>query len=186
MTEELLNASNAAHTFGIEAAARIGEYTRSLMYHKFTGQPKRGILCRLLPAIPMLTKQDWIAVGVDEADLTDCPSSFSVDDFDVQPIKVLGADCSPWWETGALFYEIAESRLAREDCERRLTLRRVTRSEWLRHVHYERSARRDAERIAQELLNKRREAFAYQTMADLVTTIVELAERNERGTQEEG
>jgi len=140
------------------AASALREYARSMMYHKFTGMPKRGIARRVMPFFVLMPPAEWLRLGVDPADFEEPGSSLT----------------SVWWASDAPFYEISERRLCREDFEKRLAARQVDRLEWRRHSSFERKMRRNPPtkgRSADDL-----ERVAYRIMGELVSTILQISE----------
>ncbi len=116
------------------AADALNTFTRSLMYHKFTGMPKRGMIHRIMPPILVADRAYWAARGVPAEQLVG-----------TEPYL------HPWWDDGSLLYEIMENRLAREDYERRLAARQVTYYEWeLRHRRSRYSKKKPPAHAAQE------------------------------------
>lgn len=166
------------------SAHAVNDFLRSMMYHKFTGMPKRGFLCRIMPPIVLLSRDQWIARGVDPNDLVG--DEFEVHDVDTGK-KTRAVHWKPWWERGDLFYEIAEERLDREDYHRRLAARKVEKFEWRsRESSRRRMAKLERERYTPGIIAKH-EAFAYNLMGELVGMTLRLAERNDRGrTEDEG
>lgn len=184
VTEEakLMNEAvfNALATPSAEEKAReaVNSFWRSYMYHKFTGMPKRGMMARIMPPLDVKTKAEWLALGIAETDLRQVEHVTYYADVG-KPVTLPSDRCVPRWETGQLFYEIAETRLDREDYQRRLGARRVPRYEWQMREssrRKERSYRRDnpGSRALCDI-----EDFAYAVMGDLVQQILILANSKE-------
>lgn len=148
------------------AADALNEYTRFLMYHKFTGRPKRGFMHRIMPSQDLHPLGRWLAWGV-PAELLD-------------RVEFEGSELYSFAYDGPLFYEIAETRLAREDFERRLAARTVEKWEWYSRERMRRGILR-AHRRSQDTRGERQEAFAYNLMGQLVTGIVAHAQRTTDG-----
>jgi hypothetical protein len=107
----------AASPAAIEAAAAVNAYTRSLMYHKHTGMPRRGMLSMLLPPVQLY--------AVEELERRGWP---------YDPADVVTADgvryARPDWETGALLYELVEAELVGRELEALVAARRASRVQW--------------------------------------------------------
>lgn len=118
---------------GAKAVDAVDRWTRDQLFpkHYFTKRPKRSIINRIMPPIPMKTKEEWLALGVRECDLEEQETT-------EYPSGERSKYHHPWWERGWLFYEIVEDRLRREDFEIRLMCRQVGRREWERHRKEER------------------------------------------------
>lgn len=147
------------------------------MYHRFTGMPKRGFAHRIMPPCNLHTLDYWEKLGIGRELLRE---PFVDPDHGV-PLYSFVFD-------GPLFYEIAETRLAREDFERRLAARTVPKYEWRSHEKARRGIIR-AHRRTPGPTSEQQEAFAYTLMGGLVAGIVEHAQRKEthgRGTEKAG
>lgn len=149
------------------AAAVTGCYIRSLMYHKFTGMPKRGLMRQLLPPCDMHTLDYWAKLGVGPELLREPWTD-----------PELGVPLYSFVFDGPVFYEVAERRLDREDYERRLAARTVQRWEWYSREKSRRGILR-AHRRSPGPTGEQQEAFAYNLMGGLVAGIVAHARRTE-------
>ena len=100
------------------ASDAVNDWTRSRLFHKFTRMPVRGFMPRIMPPIEIQSITYWATRGVPERDLVAAHAPRGQIHY------------HPWWETGALLYEIIERKLDREDYQRRLADRTVSRWEW--------------------------------------------------------
>lgn len=178
MNEAIFAKLSEPSEFAENAATAVCQYTRSLMYHRFTGMPKRGFFRRICPVLPVKTREEWLAIGVRPEHLVT---------YDAHgPKGTLVEGVQPAWESGDVFYEIAENRLDREDYERRLAARKVEKWEWYSR---QRSRRRVAyyNRLSNEKMftGEQREVFAYNLMGEILGMTLALAERNDRGNRNE-
>lgn len=149
------------------AASAVFDCTRFLLYHRFTGRLKRGFTCRILPPRALRTQDEWAARGISASLLGD--------------LTVLdGKELYAFVYDGELFYEIAETRLAREDYSRRLSARTVAKWEWRLRQASLRKLRRSFARVPGPT-SEQQEAFAYTVMGELVAGIVAHARRTEGG-----
>lgn len=146
----------------------MNEYTRFLMYHRFTGRPKRGFMHRIMPSQTLHPLGRWLSWGV-PAELLD-------------RVEFEGSVLYAFVYDGELFYEIAETKLAREDFERRLAARRVEKWEWYSRERLRRGILR-AHKRSPHLKGEGQEAYAYNLMWQLVTRIVAHAQRNTDGEE---
>lgn len=161
-----------------ESANETNSYLRSQMYLRFTGMPRRGFFRLILPPVPVKTREEWLAMGVPEADLREHHVIYTEDGPTTRRDAV---GVCPWWEKGDLFYEIAENRLSREDYERRLAARTVDKWEWRsREQSRRRMAKLEREKYTPGVIAKH-EAFAYTVMGEIAGTTLALAERNDSG-----
>lgn len=137
------------------------------MYHKFTGQPKRGLMRQIMPPMELHPLAYWERLGVG-------PQYLHRTDFEGQELYSFVFD-------GPVFYEIAERRLEREDFERRVAARTVQKWEWYSREKLRRGILR-AYRRSPESRGDEQEAFAYNLMGELVAGIV----RHAQGKQTDG
>jgi hypothetical protein len=87
-------AALSAETVVDAAADAFNQFTRSLMYHRFTGRPKRGVMYRIFAFVELHPKDHWLGMGVPESDLVEAENVKSLD-------GVEGPLYHPWWETAA-------------------------------------------------------------------------------------
>lgn len=127
------------------------------MYHRFTRQPKRGLMRQIMPPMDLHPVDYWLKLGVPERLL--------------ERVEFEGHILCSFVYDGPVFYEIAERRLEREDFERRVAARTVERWEWYSREKLRRSIIR-AHRRSPHLHGEQQEAFAYNLMGQLVTGIV--------------
>jgi len=147
------------------AADALNSYTRSLMYHRFTGMPKRGFMHQIMPAKALHPLAHWDRLGVPRSELEG-------------PVTCGAATgLYSWVLDGPLFYEIAERRLAREDFDRRLAARQVQRWEWESHAKLQRSLKRTYARGLTRLTLDQQEERAYQIMGELVALLRSIPEK---------
>lgn len=142
----------------------VNNWVRSQMRLPFTGMPRRGILRQIMSAIDVRTKEEWLARGVREEDLV----AVVIDD----PVLY-----SPWYETGLLCYEVMERRLERQDYERRLVERRVSRSEW----HWRNGVGRRPDPEGNAARSRRAEDMVYSTLGNIVGQIRSLQTKKSPG-----
>lgn len=160
ISEEFFQKLSADTPEARRATDAINNYTRSLMYHRFTGMPKRGFMHQITPAQQLRPLAYWDRLGVPRSELQG-PSEFD------------GQELYSWVLDGPLFYEIAERRLAREDFERRLAARQVPRWEWRSHEKLRRSLRRPCVGADRPILTlDQQEQRAYQIFGELVALIL--------------
>ncbi len=145
------------------AVDAIYEFTRSLMYHKFTGMPVRGFMRRIMPAQKLYRECELAAIGLT---VNDCNKGYPLQPGE-EPLY------SPWWPTDTPLYEVIEDRLDREDCERRLAARTVPKYEW--QTRYRSARRRTKESHARKL---RIENLVDGLLTDFAAAALHLARKN--------
>jgi hypothetical protein len=135
MTTSPTSLTDAVFTFSDgplgAAAADADNWTRWQLRHRWTGMPRRGFLCQIMPPVNIYPVADLEAWGWPYA-----PSGVTVHEG--------VAEAAHKYDTGALWYEVVEMRLNAEDYELRLLLRRVPRWEWRSRQRLRRQLARDA------------------------------------------
>lgn len=153
-----------------KAAGMAYAFTRSLMYHKFTGQPKQGFARRIMCPHPLLTAAAVARLGLR---LDECEAGeYAQNDGTSETYY------TPWFGGGQLVYEEIEDRMDRADYALRLAARTVPRYEWRsRYRQYRRAARNRDGTPSDYLTRKlRTEEFAAALLAELAGLAVTIAE----------
>lgn len=162
LNEAIFQAMAADTPEARKAADAICKYTHSLMYHTFTGMPRRSALSQLFLSVELHPLEYWERLGIPCSELHG-------------PADCDGEQLYAWIFDGPLFYEIAEQRLSREDYERRLALRQVSRYEW--EIRNEKIGPASDESDSRVVSVEREEQKAYQVMGELVALILGVCQR---------